>query len=81
MINDKITLFNDIFRFRGSHNMEQDTIFEVLLEYAAKKDLEPEWIAQELADYQCFVDIVEKDCIKHKYIRTQNKNNAISDWE
>jgi hypothetical protein len=83
MINDRINLFNELFEFRNEYDMEEDFILDVIEEYAHKHNLDPEYIAQELSDYKIFTDIVEKECIKHKYLRKEYQADIgnLNDWE
>ena len=77
-LNNNVELLNSVFDFRDKHNMQEDCILDVLVEYAHKNNLDAELLARELSDLQGFLDVCEMDLVKHKYAKDMSSN--VDDW-
>jgi hypothetical protein len=70
---------NDVFIFRNEH-MPDDSLMDVIKEFAEKYNFNPVEVAQELAEYDGFKQIFEQDCIKHKYALIDT-GECIKGWD
>lgn len=68
--NDKKQLLNDFFRFKNQF-MKDDSILDAIIEYSHKYDYDQDYLIQELADLDGFVEIAQADCVKFKYINNR----------
>lgn len=81
--NEIVGLVNDIFRFKKEH-MPEDSLLDVLMEYCYKNKFDTYSIGEKISEYEGFVELFEKDCIKHKYVRPEyisNEESIDEEWE
>ena len=76
--NTLTNVFNELFEFRNKF-MPEDSLLDVLTEFASKYNYNPFQLAQELGDSPGFRDIAEKDCIKFKYYKG-TLDKSLDEW-
>lgn len=64
--------------FIEKYNMEEEPIIEVIKEFSHKYNIDDLFIATELSDYKPFLELAENNLTKHKYLKSENKeeNNS-----
>ena len=80
--NEIVGLVNDIFRFKKGY-MPEDSLLDVLIEYSYRNQYDAYVLGKMISEYEGFVELFEKDCIKHKYIRPEYLKHEASideDW-
>jgi hypothetical protein len=69
VFNSAVVLYNEIFEYRKTHDLEDDCILDIITEYASDKNLNPIEVAQTLAEYEGFKNIVASELVKFKFVK------------
>lgn len=77
--NGTIQLLNALFDFRTKF-MPDDSLIDVIKEFADKNNYNPIEVAQELAEYDGFQQIMEQDCIKFNFALIDH-GESIEGWD
>lgn len=76
-LNGIVNLINELFAFRHKHDMLEESLLIVISEYCRHNNLDTLQFCEELSELPQMVDILEIDCLKHKYIKKEYKKNSI----
>lgn len=75
----QVELMNLLADFINEFHLEGDCIIDVIEEFASKYDVDELYLSTELSDYKPFLDIVENNLKKYKYVKEfKDKSN---EWE
>lgn len=76
--NNITRILNELFDFKSKY-MSEDSLLDVIFEFAAKNNYNPIQLAEELSEAQGFKDIAQNDCIKFKYYK-KTDSSVDSEW-
>lgn len=81
ILNNNVKLLNQLFEFREQKGMQEDCMLDVIVEFCSKHDIEPEHLCAELADYDIFKEIIEKDLVKFKFSKNEIQESNMEIWK
>ena len=85
-MNESIKLLNSLLKFKEQNNLQDECILDIIQDYCHHYNMSLDEFIDVMGDYNAFKEYVNKDLIKHKYIKSDEEilsdkiNDILSEW-